>query len=442
MFRMQYRNFGAYQTLLANHTVNVGSNRTGIRWYELRKETDNWSIYQQGTYAPADGLYRWMGSIAMNGNGDIGLGFSVSSSSTYPSIRYVGRRADATPGEMNLDETQIYGGLYSQSGMDRWGDYSCLSVDPSDDSTFWFTTEYVRSSGWKTRIASFDFGPILAPEVFAGNDTLICETEPFMADAMALHQQSIQWYTAGDGHFADPTQVKAVYLRGQGDVATGGMTLWMVGTGYQEGQEVSDTVNVTLSRMAKANAGPDSTVCSNESVMLSGSAVYQDSILWTTDGDGAFDDVKIFNATYTPGTQDISRGYAWLKLTAYDSIPCESFNTDKVKITFDDCTGITEGIEKRFSLKVVPNPACSQLNFQINGLPDKLETLLTLTNSEGVVVFTMKLPLTDGQYSNSMNISYFPKGIYYLKGHPIRMSRPFRKSYFSRIFLKNNSIII
>ncbi len=136
--------------------------------------------------------------------------------------------------------------------MDRWGDYSCLSVDPSDDSTFWFTTEYVRSSGWKTRIASFNFGPILPPEVNAGNDTLICETEPFQADAQALYQQSVQWYTSGDGLFVDPTKVQAVYLRGQGDVAAGGMTLWMVGTGYLEGQEVSDTVNVTLSQNGKS----------------------------------------------------------------------------------------------------------------------------------------------------------------------------------------------
>jgi hypothetical protein len=419
MFRLQYRNFGTYQTLVANHTVNAGSGRTGIRWYELRKETDSWYIYQQGTYAPNDGEYRWMGSIAMNGNGDIALGFSVSSGSTYPSIRYVGRRADATPGEMNLDEIQIYGGTASQSGMNRYGDYSCLSVDPTDDSTFWFTTEYI-GNGWKTRIASFDLGPILPPEVDAGNDTLICENQAFQTDASALYQQSVLWQTAGDGVFIDPTKVQAIYLRGQGDAAAGGMTLWMVGTGYLPGQEDSDTVNVTLSKTAKANAGPDSTICVNETIMLYGSALYQDSILWKSDGDGTFDEVRILNATYTPGPEDISKGYVWLKLTAYDSLPCESSNTDKVKITIDECTGIWEGMENKFSIKVVPNPANSQLNFQVDGLTNNLESMLTLINTEGVVVFTMKLPLTDGQYSNSMNISWFPKGIYYLKASNIK----------------------
>jgi hypothetical protein len=174
-------------------------------------------------------------------------------------------------------------------------------------------------------------------------------------------------------------------------------------------------VNVTLSRMAKANAGPDSTICVNESIMLSGSAQFQDSILWKSDGDGTFNDKRIFNATYTPGTADMANGFVWLRLTAYDSLPCISSNTDKVKITIDECTGISESIDKTFSLKVVPNPAVSKLNFQVNGLVNNLETILTLTNVEGMVVFTMKLPLTDGQYSNSMNISWFPKGIYYLK---------------------------
>lgn len=414
MFRLQYRNFGTYQTLVANHTVNVGAGRTGVRWYELRKETGSWYIYQQGTYAPDDGEYRWMGSIAMNGNGDIALGYSVSSASTYPSIHYVGRRADATPGEMNLDEIQIIGGTGSQSGIDRWGDYSCLSVDPTDDSTFWFTNEY-HKSGWKTRIASFNFGPILPPEVDAGNDTTICDTEPFQADAQAFYQQSIQWYTSGDGVFVDPSKIQTVYLRGQGDVAAGGMTLWMVGTGYLPGQEDSDTVNVSLAKSAKANAGPDSTICSDETIMLSGSAVYQDSILWKSDGDGTFNDVRIFNPIYTPGTDDISNGFVWLRLTAYDSLPCENAHTDKVKITIDECTGISEGTESRFSIKVVPNPAYSQLNFQIGGIEKNQETMLTMTNAQGIVVFTMKLPLTDGQYSNSMNISRFPKGVYYLK---------------------------
>jgi hypothetical protein len=414
MFRLQYRNFGTYQTLVANHTVNAGSGRAGVRWYEFRKDAGDWYIYQQGTYAPSDGQYRWMGSIAMNGNGDIALGYSLASSTTYPSVYYVGRRADAPLGEMNLPEIEIIGGTGSQSGIERWGDYSCLSVDPADDSTFWFTTEYMRTA-WKTRIASFDFGPILAPEVNAGNDTSICETSSFLADAEAVHQQSVTWYSSGTGFFIDAYAIDAVYLRSQADVDSGYVNLWLVGNGYMEGQEDSDTVIVYFEKAAKAFAGPDSTICVNETIMLSGSAVYQDSVFWKSDGDGLFDDPRAFTPVYTPGPEDITNGKVWLRLTAYDSLPCANSHTDKVKITIDQCTGIGELADKGLSLKVIPNPANSQLNFQVSGVEDKEALMFTMTNAQGVVVFTMKLPLTAGQYSNTMDVSRFPRGVYYMK---------------------------
>ena len=156
MFRAQYRKFSAHQSIVLNHTVDAGLNRAGIRWYELRKTGAAWSIYQQGTYAPADGLYRWMGSIAMNANGDIALGYSVASSSVYPSIRYTGRAASDPLGTMNFTEQSIFAGTASQTGPSRWGDYSAMTVDPVDDNTFWYTTEYSNGGwNWRTRIASF-----------------------------------------------------------------------------------------------------------------------------------------------------------------------------------------------------------------------------------------------------------------------------------------------
>src|SRR5262249_8824945 len=107
MYRLQYRNFGDHESLVMNHTVNVGNDRAGIRWYELRRDVDDWAIFQQGTYAPDDGDSRWMGSIAQDRDGNIGLGFSVSSPSTFPSIRYVGRLADEPPGEFVQSETTL-----------------------------------------------------------------------------------------------------------------------------------------------------------------------------------------------------------------------------------------------------------------------------------------------------------------------------------------------
>jgi len=162
MYRLQYRNFNTYRSMVTNHTVDVdGTGHAGIRWYELRNTGSAWTIYQQGTYSP-DASHRWVGSVAMNGNGDIALGYSVSASTVvYPSIRYTGRRASDPLGQMTVAEQTIKDGTGCQTGSSaRWGDYSGMSVDPTDDLTFWFTTEYIQTTGsasWQTRIASFKF---------------------------------------------------------------------------------------------------------------------------------------------------------------------------------------------------------------------------------------------------------------------------------------------
>ncbi|MEI6174294.1 MAG: T9SS type A sorting domain-containing protein [Bacteroidota bacterium] len=157
----QYRNFGSYQTIVCCHSVNIDQKgRAGVRWYELRKTGSDWSIRQQGTYAP-DTNSRWMGSIMLNGSNTIGLGYSISSEGEYPGIRYCGQSATAyLAGNSILDiaEDTIWVGNTSQSGgssPERWGDYTSLSVDPSDDQTFWYTNQYATSSTPKTRIASF-----------------------------------------------------------------------------------------------------------------------------------------------------------------------------------------------------------------------------------------------------------------------------------------------
>jgi hypothetical protein len=183
MYRLQYRNFGSYEVMLTNHTVNAdGNGQAGVRWYEMRNSGSGWYIYQQGTFAPADGDNRWMGSVAMNGNGDIAVGYSVSSSSTYPSIRFAGQTAaNSGTGELDVVETSIVEGSTSQTGVNRWGDYSMMSVDPTDDQTFWYTTEYSNGGwNWRTQIASFNFEPpVVLPPVadFSGTPINIMEGE-------------------------------------------------------------------------------------------------------------------------------------------------------------------------------------------------------------------------------------------------------------------------
>lgn len=164
-FRAQYRIWTGYNTVVLCMGVKVSSTQRGIRWYELRQTGGTWSVYQQGTYSPSDGLYRWCGSIAMNDEGSIGLGYAVSgtmtvspNSNVYPSIRYTGRRAADALGVMSYTETTAMAGVAAMTSScgERFGDYSHTSVDPSDGVTFWCTSEYVGTSGTPaTRIFSF-----------------------------------------------------------------------------------------------------------------------------------------------------------------------------------------------------------------------------------------------------------------------------------------------
>jgi hypothetical protein len=163
MYRLAYRNLGTAETLVVNHSVAVGTRKksvTSVRWYEIRNPNGTPQVFQQGTLGTSDGISRWMGSIAMDKQGNIALGYSASSSSVFPGIRYTGRLASDPLGTMQT-ENIIQSGGGSQTGtLHRWGDYSAMTVDPVDDCTFWYTNEYLKTSGsfnWSTRIASFKF---------------------------------------------------------------------------------------------------------------------------------------------------------------------------------------------------------------------------------------------------------------------------------------------
>lgn len=165
MYRLGYRIFSDHSAMVINHSVVAapGSN-VGVRWYELRSPSGSpsaFSLFQQGTYAP-DSASRWMGSVAMDGAGNIAVGYSKSSSSTYPSIAFTGRTPNTASGAMG-PETTLVAGKGAQTFYSRWGDYTALRIDPDDDATFWYTNEYYPSNSffnfnWSTAIASFKVG--------------------------------------------------------------------------------------------------------------------------------------------------------------------------------------------------------------------------------------------------------------------------------------------
>jgi len=162
MYRLAYRNLSTHQSLLITHAINTGSgDLSGMRWYELQNTGSGFTLYQQGTYAP-DTNSRWMGSIAMDKAGDIALGYSISSSTMSPSIRYTGRVPTDPLGTMEgeVDILSTAGiSPASSPNFANWGDYSSMAIDSSDDCTFWYTAEYVPTAGqrWGSRIASFSF---------------------------------------------------------------------------------------------------------------------------------------------------------------------------------------------------------------------------------------------------------------------------------------------
>jgi len=158
MFRLAYRNFGNHESVVGTYSVSSGG-VAGLRWFELRNVTSGpVTVYQQSTYQP-DTTWRWMGSAAMDGQGNLAIGFSASSSSIHPQLRYAGRLATDPINALTQGEAHLYDGAGSQTGSgNRWGDYSSLTIDPVDDATFWYTNEYYSSTtsyNWRTRIGSF-----------------------------------------------------------------------------------------------------------------------------------------------------------------------------------------------------------------------------------------------------------------------------------------------
>jgi hypothetical protein len=164
-FRVPYMIFPGYNSVVLCNTINTGGSVAGIRWYELRQDTGTkaWSIYQFGTYAPADGVSRWNASICQDNWGDIALAYSVSSAGTvYPGIRYTGRLFTDPLGKMTFTEQTAIAGVSSLTGVGgRWGDYSASTLDPSDGFTFWHVNEYAGAAGAEnSRIFSFNLGTV------------------------------------------------------------------------------------------------------------------------------------------------------------------------------------------------------------------------------------------------------------------------------------------
>ncbi|GAA4274138.1 hypothetical protein GCM10022258_34320 [Aquimarina gracilis] len=162
MYMTNYRRFGTHNSMVLNFAVDLdgNDNLSGIRWYELRQTADGqpWTIFQEGTYAQPDGLSAFCGSMAMDAQGNIGLGYSVVSTSVFPSLRYTGRLASDPLGTMTLAEQVSITGTQSNPSL-RYGDYAHMTIDPTDDATFWHIGEFFDAGFRKNHVVAFRLQP-------------------------------------------------------------------------------------------------------------------------------------------------------------------------------------------------------------------------------------------------------------------------------------------
>jgi len=177
MYMAQYRRFPTYNTVVFNFVVDLDGNDdyAGIRWYELRQTNDGdpWTIYQEGTYAQPDGHSAFCGNMCMDALGNIALAYTCISPSMYPSLRYTGRYAADPFGTMTVSEEVIANGTQIDPSS-RYGDYAQMTIDPTDDSTFWSIGEYFTGGTRKNHVGVFKFIPLSLGAEFTASDTIVC----------------------------------------------------------------------------------------------------------------------------------------------------------------------------------------------------------------------------------------------------------------------------
>ena len=418
MFRLPFRKFNDHWSMVCNATVNAGEGIAGIRWWELRKTSDDWFIHQEGTYNP-DSHYRWMGSIAMDSSGNIALGYSISSTTLFPSIRYTGRMANDGLNNMTNEESGIANGGGSQTNTwsgnpSRWGDYSGMSVDPGAEATFWYTQEYyinMSSASWKTRIASFSFANIISVNVSATPDEL-CLGDSTQLDVEASGGSGTYTYSwasipAGftsneQSPWATPTESTKYYC--------------VVDDGSQT---KTDTAYVTVNENPVVFAGNDTTYSNTVQIInCYGEASNYLSLLWTTSGDGYFWKDTVAASYYYPGANDIASGLVTLTLTATPRPTCVDTVSDEVNIHFVPNVNVTEIGAEVFSLLLMPNPTKGSLTMNLKGL-NGLETTLSVTTIQGKYVHRDVIGAGQTSVTKQIDLNGFPSGIYLVQARSL-----------------------
>lgn len=255
--KAQYLNFGTHESIVCTYMVDGNNNNVaGVRWYELRRSGGQWSVFQQGTYAPNDNTHRWMASISINNNGTLALGYNVSGSTLFPGIRVTARNSSDGTGLMTAAEAIVQSGTVAKTSSNRYGDYNGMLADPTDGS-FWFTANYNPTSSPKTNIVHFKVNSVAA--VQGTQMASASAMEPFRSSLQATPnpatgQTTISWQSNFSG--TAPLQISdatgRIVLEKRIEIKKGVNELVLSLAGIQAGsyfiklQNVSEVLTTTL----------------------------------------------------------------------------------------------------------------------------------------------------------------------------------------------------
>jgi Protein of unknown function (DUF1573) len=363
MFRLVYRNFGDHTTLLATHSIVAGTGG-GVRWYEIHNPETTPTLFQSGTFAP-DSQYRWMPGIAMDSQQDIAVGFSRSGSASgqFPSLVYAGRVPSDLAGTLESEVTLLAGTGSQTGGGDRWGDYTGMAIDPTDDCTFWFTEQYQAVNGgfdWHTAVGSFSF-----PGCAGGT--------PDFSLTAAPNSVTVTQGTSGT------STITVVPVGG----FTGNVTLSASGlpSGVTAGFSPNPTTSsstLTLTASATAATGTATVTITG----VSGSLTHTTSVSLTVNSSTG----PSFTLTANPSTVSVARGASGTSTITV--VPANGFAGN---VTLG-ASGLPSGVTAGFS----PNPTAttSTLTLTASATATTGTSTVTITGTSGSLTATTTLSLT------------------------------------------------
>jgi len=323
MMQAQYVNQAGVESLYLTHTVaNPGNSAmTSPRWYQINVTGGNVvtsAPLQQSTWSPDSTVARWMPSLAVDKDGDMAIGYSASSSSLFPAIRYAGRLASDPPSTLGQTETSLIEGTGSQTGTfsdgtprNRWGDYSAMTIDP-DGCTFWYTTEYYLTSGgnWQTRIGSFKYSSCTSNSAaLAGTVTAAATGNPINGATVSVGTSSTTTDASGQYTIASlapgtytANASAAGYVSGSASVTlSSGIT-----TTQNFALAASATTTPTSLAAATASGTYGGTTTLSATLTASGSGVNGKTVSFTLNGNAAGSAVTNGSGTATLSNVSLS----------------------------------------------------------------------------------------------------------------------------------------